>query len=103
MLCARRLLAASLGQLVHFVEQLLGLGEIPIVVLVDICQAEVVPLEALDLLCQLLAKIALFSQPKVANLEEHARLINENVRWLDVPMNQALLMNVLQSIYQLLE
>ena len=63
-----------------------------------------VSFQALNLLFKLLLHIVLlFGQPKVTNLELHPCVVNENVGRLDVSMDKAFLMDMLESVDELLE
>ena len=60
-----------------------------------ISQAQIVPLQALNLLCQLLLRIVLFCEAEVSNFEGHPIFIDEDIGWFDVSMDQVFLVDVL--------
>lgn len=63
-----------------------------------------VSFQALNLLLKLLLHIVLFfGQPKVANLELHPRIVNENIGRFNISMNKAFLMDMLEPVDELLE
>lgn len=74
-----------------------------IVVLLEIGQAPLLPLKPFNLLREFLLDIVLLGKPKVTNFESHPSLIYEDIRWLDISVDEILLMNVLKPTNQLLE
>ena len=81
-----------------------GLDVIDGIELVQVRQAQMVSLQAFDLLLKLLLHIVLFlGEPKVTNLELHPRIVDEDVGRFDVSMDEAFLMDVLESVDELLE
>ena len=81
-----------------------GLNIIDGIELVQVRQTQMVSLQAFDLLLKLLLHIVLFfGKPKVTNLELHPRIVDENVGRFDVSMDKAFLMDVLESVDELLE
>jgi len=81
-----------------------GLNIIDGIELVQVRQTQMVSFQALNLLLKLLLHVVLFfGQPKVADLELHPCIVDENVGWFDISMNQAFLMDVLEPIDELLE
>ena len=92
-----------LSLLLLFLKVVLGLKSCDIVVLLEIGQAPLLPLKPFNLLREFLLDIVLLGKPKVTNFESHPSLIYEDIRWLDISVDEILLMNVLKPTNQLLE
>jgi hypothetical protein len=69
----------------------------------EVSKTVVIALEAFDFLIKLLLGISLLCETEVSNFEGEFVFVNENVVWLNVSVNQALSMDVLEALHQLLE
>ena len=84
-------------------EMVFGLDSADGIELVEISKAKVAPLETLYLLRKLFLHIVLLCKSKIANFDLHFGFVDENVVGLDIAMDKALLMNVFQSVNDLLK
>ena len=72
--------------------------------LMQICQTQIGSFETFDFLLKLLLYIVLLlCQAKISNLELHSRIIDEDISRFDVTVDEALLVDMLESIYELFE
>lgn len=72
--------------------------------LMQICQTQIGSLQAFDFLLKLLLHIILLlCQAKISNLQLHSCIVDENVGRLDVTVDEALLVDMLESVDELFE